>query len=340
VKCDQVLIHQGLRAAWNAKGLANYGPPEPVGFSARCWIRTDRSQMTLPDEDEADKLTFHSMMSMPPPSAVLDYSTPSGVSRVSTSPLTSLSTSTSTELDLPPALARPEAVRLRSPALDIQSALTRLPYDAPREALPTCYPIQSGEDGFTSSFTGVKCGSMPQGLTDDVDVDLRMSGMRREEKAGWDAWERECRSGEGQEDDEREKREERQRDRQSEDGRIRGRSREVARVLGREVRAGEGRVGSDRGKGAVRDGESWGYGRSVQSMGNPIMEKSTEKSEMGEEEVPELPKRSRSVRIAEEGGVGLGSLGLGKGMRVRQGGRVRMDREEAERRCEETQARL
>lgn len=60
-------------------------------------------------------------------------------------------------------------------SIDMSHALSRLPLDAPRDFQPKHKTLSGRNDpaSFTRSFSGVRSECLPEGLTDDVDVDLR-----------------------------------------------------------------------------------------------------------------------------------------------------------------------
>jgi hypothetical protein len=73
------------------------------------------------------------------------------------------------------ALGRPLPRRDSTTSIDMSHALSRLPMDAPRDFQPKHKTLPRNEPAsFTRSFSGVRSECLPEGLTDDVDVDLRV----------------------------------------------------------------------------------------------------------------------------------------------------------------------
>lgn len=66
-------------------------------------------------------------------------------------------------------------------SIDMSHALSRLPMDAPRDH--KTLPRRNEPASFTRSFSGVRSECLPEGLTDDVDVDLRSHGRGHSPRA-------------------------------------------------------------------------------------------------------------------------------------------------------------
>lgn len=70
-------------------------------------------------------------------------------------------------------------------SIELSQALKRLPYETAAPAIQTETPLEEQRTPaytFTKSFSGVRSGSLPAGLTDDVDVELRQAMTTRQVK--------------------------------------------------------------------------------------------------------------------------------------------------------------
>lgn len=77
-------------------------------------------------------------------------------------------------------------------SIELVAALSRLPAKSPGHTLPLARPESSHRrTDFSRHFSGVQAGALPPGLTDDVDVNLRLHSPIRhvDEQGRWNGGE-------------------------------------------------------------------------------------------------------------------------------------------------------